>query len=88
MTSKQPISLANLTPAELNEIPALSPPLGITPDFQNPEYSSPRYLIAATVLLGLMLGFYANRLYIKLFRVRKLSWDDRKCWVINSPCSD
>ena len=56
--------------------PALTPPPGIIPDFQDPFTIRPYWIVTAA--LGLLLSglFLALRLYTKIKIVKKLRWED------------
>ena len=73
-----PDELAQIPPSVLNTLPALQPPAGVQPNFVNPENRGYIQTTVASVLFGLMVCLFANRIYTKLVVVRKLSWDDCK----------
>ena len=56
--------------------PALTPPPGIIPDFQDPFTLRPYWIV--TTALGLLgSGFFlALRLYTKIAVVKRLRWED------------
>lgn len=64
-------------PALWSLVPGLEPPLGVQPNFINPEGRGYVILVVGSVLLTLMIIFYTVRMYTKLFLIRKLTWDDR-----------
>lgn len=68
--------LSQLPAAELLQIPALSPPQGIIPNFAHPDNRGAILVIVNGVLLVLMAPFVAIRAYTKIAIVRKASWDD------------
>jgi len=80
-------NLQTLTPSELVEIPpsilntlsALQPPAGVESNFVNPEDRGYILNSVATVLFCFMVCLFANRVYGKLFIIRKANWDDCKC---------
>lgn len=74
-----PSELAEIPPNILNTLPALQPPAGVEPNFVNPEDRGYLLNSVATVLFCLMVCLFGNRVYTKLFIVRKANWDDRKC---------
>lgn len=57
-------------------MPALTPPPGVTPNFTNPESQSFRFVVSGAVLLGIMAIFLCSRFYTKCFIRRKATWDD------------
>ena len=73
-----PDELAQIPPSVLNTLPALQPPAGVQPNFVNPENRGYIQNSVASVLFGLMICLFANRVYTKLFVIRKASWDDCK----------
>lgn len=73
-----PSELAKLPPSVFDTLPALSPPPGVESNFVNPEDRAYILNSVATVLFCLMVCFFVNRVYTKLFIIRKLGWDDRK----------
>lgn len=58
------------------QLPALTPPPGIYPNFTNPKSRGPVLVITNGMLLAFMAIFIAIRAYTKLAIVRKVSWDD------------
>lgn len=68
--------LAEIPPALLDELPALLPPPGVNPNYENPENKGPALAAVATVLSCLAVLFYGVRVYTKGFVVRKATWDD------------
>ena len=69
-------AVASIPKEQWNQIPALAPPPGQVPNFQNPGNVGPPCFIAASVFLGVMLVFYIARVYAKCGLTKKLSWDD------------
>lgn len=74
-----PGELAKLPSSILDTLPALQPPAGVESNFANPEDRAYTLNAVITVLFCFMFCFFANRVYTKLFIVRKVGWDDRKC---------
>ena len=58
------------------QLPALRPPPGVFPNFEDPSSRGPVLIIVNGVLLGLMTVFIAVRIYTKLCLIQKASWDD------------
>lgn len=84
MAKRQTLSageLAQIPPNMLNSLPALQPPAGVQPNFVNPEDRGYISNSVATVLLCLMVSLFANRVYTKLFIIRKMGWDDLSCTI-------
>ncbi len=72
---------ANEIPMSLSDpnflsLPAAAPPPGIIPNFENPEDRGPILVKVGGVLVGLMMVFVINRVYVKIWVVRKAWWDD------------
>ena len=59
-----------------SEIPALKPPLGVTPNFFNPYTKGPMILALSAVAIGIMYLFVLTRFYYKFIVQHKLTWDD------------
>lgn len=57
---------------------SLSPPPGVTPNFQNPESNARTCVIASIVCVIIAALFVLARLWSKLFIVRSPGWDDGK----------
>ena len=74
-----PDELAGLPPSILYTYPALQPPAGVEPNFVNPEDRGYILNSVATVLFCFMVCLFANRVYVKIFVIRKASWDDCEC---------
>ncbi|KAL9134457.1 MAG: hypothetical protein Q9175_004359 [Cornicularia normoerica] len=77
-----PSELAKLPLSVLNALPALPPPVGVESNFVNPEDRGYVLNSVATVLFCLMVCFFANRVYTRLFIIRKMGWDD--CNVVHA----
>ena len=60
----------------LEGMPAMAPPPGVKSNLVNPESIAYRQTIATSVLLAIMMLFVFNRIYVKVWLVRKMSWDD------------
>lgn len=58
--------------------PALAPPPGVTPNFDNSEDQNRPFFGVISLLLAIMSLFIINRTYVKTFLIRKYSWDDCK----------
>ena len=78
-----PVEMANstaaMTPAALRTLlegPAMSPPAGITPNFQKP--SDFAAFATLTLVLGFTFGTLAVllRMYTKVYILRSLAWED------------
>lgn len=71
-------SLSNMSSEELASYPALPPPPGILPNFDNTANRNVAFLAVTSLLLGIMALFVLNRLYAKKVLIRKYTWDDCK----------
>jgi hypothetical protein len=71
LTNAPPELLALL--ANTSAIPA---PYGTTPNFVDPVDKSSTQIGVTSVLLSIVILFAANRAYVKLFRMKKVTWDD------------
>ncbi len=76
--SISPDKLAALPSSVLNTLPALQPPAGVESNFVNPDDRGYILTTVATVLVCFMVCLFANRVYTKLFIIRKAGWDDRE----------
>ena len=79
MANISPGKFPGIPPSILNTRPALHPPAGVKSNFVNPEDRGDISNAVLTVLFCLMGCIFANRIYTKLFIVRKTSWDDCEC---------
>lgn len=62
--------------AMLATMPSIPPPNGIVPNFLNPYTRAPTQVIPTSIILGLVVVFFCNRVYVKLWLQKRLSWDD------------
>ncbi|KAF2683303.1 hypothetical protein K458DRAFT_304781 [Lentithecium fluviatile CBS 122367] len=62
--------------AALAQMPAMAPPPGVESNLINPESIGYRQTITTSILLAIMMPFVFNRIYVKVWLVRKISWDD------------
>ncbi|KAF4636515.1 hypothetical protein G7Y89_g1582 [Cudoniella acicularis] len=72
-------SLANASPevlVYLSNTSAIPAPEGVTSNFANPESNASIQIKVTSVMLGVMLLFVINRLYVKLILTKKVTWDD------------
>ncbi|KAH8667571.1 hypothetical protein BGZ60DRAFT_409543 [Tricladium varicosporioides] len=58
------------------QTPAIPPPDGVQTNFTNPETRALTQVITTSIILGFVLLFFLNRVYSKVFLMRKLTWDD------------
>ena len=79
-------NLTELTPEQFSSTPAGSPPNGVQPNFgEAANHNTPMYVVCS-LFLTIMLCFYVNRIYTKIYIVRRWSWDDGKprlYWATN-----
>ena len=61
----------------LNSLPGLEPPPGVKSNFVDPENRGPILIIICTILMSFALILYANRIYVKTYIIRRITWDDR-----------
>jgi hypothetical protein len=54
----------------------MTPPPGVTSNLVNPESIAYKQTITTSVILAIMMLFVFNRIYVKAWLVRKMSWDD------------
>ncbi|CAL8574676.1 hypothetical protein XPA_000631 [Xanthoria parietina] len=59
--------------------PALQPPPGVQPNFDNPLTRGPDVVIASSICLALMLSLVVMRFYTKIAIKRRFGWDDWLC---------
>ena len=79
MSSKTLPSLSELTPQELQSLarmPAGAPPLGVTPNFNDPPTNIAPLYVVSSLLLGLSILFAVSRAYQKIKIIQKASIDD------------
>jgi hypothetical protein len=69
-------ALANLTPAQLAQIPAGVPPPGVIPNLTNPHSDGYVLITVGSVLMAIMFLFLAMRFYAKFMILRKFTPDD------------
>jgi hypothetical protein len=62
--------------AVLSGLPAMAPPPGVTSNLGNGESIAYKQTITTSVILAIMMLFVFNRIYVKAWLVRKMSWDD------------
>ncbi len=72
------MSLPQGTPYDPSQIPALQPPPGVIPNFNDPYTRGPVLIALSAVAIAIMYLFVIIRLYCKVWVHRKVSWDDRK----------
>ncbi|PQE12570.1 integral membrane protein [Rutstroemia sp. NJR-2017a BBW] len=72
-------SLTNAPPdvlLMLNSTPAIPPPDGVSPNFEHPQSRGQLQITVTSVILSIMLLFFINRVYVKVFLIKKARWDD------------
>ena len=62
--------------ALLANTPAIPPPNGTTPNFVDPVNKASVQIGVTSFLLSIVILFAVNRAYVKLFRMKKVTWDD------------
>ncbi|KAL8971880.1 MAG: hypothetical protein Q9197_003055 [Variospora fuerteventurae] len=69
-------------PPNLSPTPALRPPAGVTPNFDNPASRAPGVIAATAVISAVMLLFVLARVYAKVAYARsQLGWEDTFCVI-------
>lgn len=66
----------DLSKQDLSKIPALKPPPGVTPNFENPENFFGTIIGTIVVCLTLTTFLAWTRIYTRLFITKSISWDD------------
>lgn len=74
-------SLEVIPDSILAEAPVAKPPQGVISNFVNPPTSGTQFIIYGGVIVPIMLGFFAIRVYSRLQVIRRLSWDDLTCSI-------
>ena len=69
-------AIAALTPAQLAMTPAGTPPLGVTPNFSNPDTRGPVMIIVGSIMVAFMLMMATLRYYTKICVIGRTTWDD------------
>lgn len=59
-----------------NSIPSIRPPLGVIPNFVNPEDTSYRVFAVAGICFPLLFIFLGLRIYAKYRILESRTWDD------------
>ena len=62
--------------ASLDQLPALQPPLGVTPNFDDPENIQCAIIATLAVTLGAATFFTAVRIYTKAFILKSIALED------------
>ena len=76
-----PIRASDLTPREpkhASNQPLIPPPPGVTSNFTNPPDHGRLEIVMTSLLLGVTTCFLLSRVYMKVYIVKKYTWDDRK----------
>jgi hypothetical protein len=63
--------------AKLASTPLIRPPEGVVPNFVDPESIGPVQNKVLSVMLGLTIMFFCNRVYVKIW-LAKITVDDGK----------
>ncbi|KAL9049450.1 MAG: hypothetical protein Q9162_007217 [Coniocarpon cinnabarinum] len=79
MASSTSDAVAHLPPQLLNQLPGLTPPSGVTPNFVDPPSHGDVFIIYASIMLALVLILFSVRIYTKAYIIRKWTWDDLSC---------
>ncbi|KAI9807205.1 MAG: hypothetical protein M1825_005923 [Sarcosagium campestre] len=65
----------------LEGIPGQQPPVGVVPNFVNPESRAPKLIVANAICIALALVFVIMRLITRIFVVKSMGADDYMCIV-------
>ena len=68
---------SQLSPAALSKTPAVSPPPGVTSNFDGPNPLEATIITVTSVFMGLAFFFVGIRAYTKIKIYGRGSWDDR-----------
>lgn len=60
----------------LANTPSIPPPVGVTPNFVDPVNTGNIQIIVSAVMFAFTILFFLNRVYVKVFLIRKITWDD------------
>ena len=71
-------NFTELTPELLSSTPLASPPDAVQSNFGDAANRNISVYVVCSVFLAIMLCFYVNRIYTKIYIVRRYSWDDCK----------
>ena len=63
-------------PFDINSIPAMQPPPGVIPNFDNPESMHPYVLGVAIGTIAVMVIAISIRVYTKAFIMRDMKWEE------------
>jgi hypothetical protein len=83
-----PSLVASLPPSALQQLPALSPPDSVVPNFEDPPDKGSGLYVTAGVFYALMILFFVKRIYTKAVIVKKASWDDGKLFATEAFLQD
>ena len=75
------MTASDLTPREAklaSNQPLIPPPPGVTPNFTNPPDHGRLQIVVTSFLLGVTAVFLLSRVYLKVYIIKKYTWDDRK----------
>lgn len=62
--------------ANLPNFPAVLPPVGVIPNFKNPENRAPIFVAFNSLCLAVMWPIFVIRIYTKSWILRSFGWDD------------
>ncbi|CAD6589426.1 MAG: hypothetical protein ASARMPRED_004042 [Alectoria sarmentosa] len=77
--SANPVSFSSAQLEKYKDVPALSPPPGIVPDFTARNQRADVYNILCSILLGIVYVFVFLRMYAKVWIKRSPGFDDVAC---------
>ena len=65
-----------MSQAELAQLPAAAPPLGVTPNFVDPESCGNAVIVVLTVFSALTTLVVVLRMYTRMCISKSVGWDD------------
>ena len=70
------VATLNSRSQDASDIPSIPPPLGVVPNFVNPEDTSYRVFAVAGICFPLLFIFLGLRIYAKYRILESRTWDD------------
>ncbi|PQE28485.1 integral membrane protein [Rutstroemia sp. NJR-2017a BBW] len=71
-------------PEVLATLPALTPPVGVIPNFANPESRAYSVIVINGIFTSILIIFVALRMYAKVFVSKTVGWEDGEHITIRS----
>lgn len=76
-------SVNGASPIPLDALPAMSPPAGVQPNFDDPHDEGLQAVALASMFMAFAVIFFSSRVYTKTVIVRNVAWDD--CMLLSLP---